>query len=257
MQEKKYFSIRKKLLIIFGTLIAIAGIIQGSLSRYTAQQALTARVNAHLTDKVEDIALFINSEIRGDLELLRGLMHISEIKDDSISYTEKTRILQKEFGNTDTMSFFNICDMKGNSYYADGTVTFVGDTDWYKSAVSGKSFITEPHISSVKKKLEVILAVPFLNNNNEVIGVLGAGLDGTIICETIAKVVIGKTGNCHILGLTGTTIAHKNAAIVEAQSNAMEMAKTDSSLKSIANFQQTALSASSTGIGYYTRDSAL
>ena len=71
MREKKIFSIRKKLLIIFGTLITVAGVIQGSLSRYTAQQALTARVNAHLIDKVNDIALFITSDINGDFSFLR------------------------------------------------------------------------------------------------------------------------------------------------------------------------------------------
>ena len=71
--------------------------------------------------------------------------------------------------------FFNICDTKGNSYYADGTVTFVGDTDWYKSAVNGVSFITEPHISTVTKKLEVILAVPLFDSEDNVMAVLGAG----------------------------------------------------------------------------------
>ena len=252
MREKKIFSIRKKLLIIFGTLITVAGVIQGSLARYTAQRALTARVNAHLIDKVNDIASFINSDIQVDFSFLSGFMHNTAMKDPSVSFTEKTRIVRDDIGYADTLNFFNICDTKGNSYYADGTVTFVGDTDWYKSAVNGKPFITEPHISTLTKKLEVILAVPLLDNDDKVIAVLGAGLGGTVICDTISEIEIGKTGNCHILGKDGTTIAHKNTSIVEAQKNAMELAKTDSSLASIADFQRQALAASSAGIGYYT-----
>ena len=169
MREKKIFSIRKKLLIIFGTLITVAGVIQGSLARYTAQRAITARVNAHLIDKVNDIALFITSDIASDFNFLRGFMRNPAMKDPSVSFTEKTRIVRSDFGYADTLNFFNICDTKGNSYYADGTVTFVGDTDWYKSAVNGKPFITEPHISTLTKKLEVILAVPLLDNDDKVI----------------------------------------------------------------------------------------
>ncbi|MFC2615705.1 MAG: cache domain-containing protein [Treponema sp.] len=254
MREKKIFSIRKKLLIIFGTLITVAGVIQGSLSRYTAQRALTARVNAHLIDKVNDIALFISSDIKGDFSFLSGFMRNPAIKDPSVSFTEKTRIVRDDIGYADTLSFFNICDTKGNSYYADGTVSFVGDTDWYKSAVSGVSFITEPHISTLTKKLEVILAVPLLDNDDNVIAVLGAGLGGTVICDTISEITIGKTGNCHILGMDGTTIAHKDTSIVESQQNTMELAKTDRSFASIAEFQRQAISSSSDGIGYYTYD---
>ena len=108
MREKKIFSIRKKLLIIFGTLITVAGVIQGSLSRYTAQRALTARVNAHLIDKVNDIALFISSDIKGDFSFLSGFMRNPAIKDPSVSFTEKTRIVRDDFGYSDTFSFFNI-----------------------------------------------------------------------------------------------------------------------------------------------------
>ena len=252
MQEKKCFSIRKKLLIIFGALLTIAAVIQGVLSQYTAQQILTERVHAHLTDKVTDIALFINSEIRADFELLSGLMYIPEITDQSLSYTDKTRTLQEKLDHTDGLTFFNMCDTNGNCYYADGKVISVKDTNWFQTAFQGKPFITEPHISPITNKLEVILAVPFFDTDDKIIGVLAAGLSGTTLCKTVEEIIIGQTGNCHILGLDGVTIAHKNTNIVTAQSNAMTMAKTDTSLQSIADFQKQALHADSTGIDYYT-----
>jgi len=252
MQEKKCFSIRKKLLIIFGALLTIAAVIQGVLSQYTAQQILTERVHAHLTDKVTDIALFINSEIRADFELLSGLMYIPEITDPSLSYTDKTRTLQEKLDHTDGLTIFNMCDTNGNCYYADGKVTSVKDTNWFQTASQGKPFITEPHISPITNKLEVILAVPFFDTDDKIIGVLAAGLSGTTLCKTVEEIIIGQTGNCHILGLDGVTIAHKNTNIVTAQSNAMTMAKTDTSLQSIADFQKQALHADSTGIDYYT-----
>ncbi|MGP1455401.1 MAG: methyl-accepting chemotaxis protein [Treponema sp.] len=251
-EEKKCFSIRKKLLIIFGALLTITAIIQGILSQYTAQQILTKRVHAHLTDKVTDIALLINSEIRTDFELLSGLMYMPEINDQSISYTDKTRAVQTKIDHTDGLTLFNMCDMNGNCYYADGKVISVKDTNWFQQASQGKPFITEPQISPVTNKLEVIFAVPLLATGGKIIGILAAGLSGTTLCETVSEIIIGQTGNCYILGLDGVTIADKNTNIVAAQNNAITMAKTDKSLQSIADFQKRALSANSTGIGYYT-----
>lgn len=46
----KRFSIRKKLIIIFGTLVAVASLVQGLLSIKTARKAVIEKVQIHLTD---------------------------------------------------------------------------------------------------------------------------------------------------------------------------------------------------------------
>ena len=48
---KKRFSIRYKLILIFGILIAAAGITEGLLATKIARTAVSEKIEAHLTDK--------------------------------------------------------------------------------------------------------------------------------------------------------------------------------------------------------------
>ena len=48
---KNRFSIRYKLILIFGLLIALASSIEGFLAIRTARKAVTEKVEAHLIDK--------------------------------------------------------------------------------------------------------------------------------------------------------------------------------------------------------------
>ena len=57
---KKRFSIRYKLILIFGLLIALASSIEGLLAVRTARKAVTEKVESHLTDKAADIAEVID-----------------------------------------------------------------------------------------------------------------------------------------------------------------------------------------------------
>ena len=53
---KKRFSIRYKLILIFGLLIALASTVEGLLAVFVAQQGVTEKVETHLTDKAIDTA---------------------------------------------------------------------------------------------------------------------------------------------------------------------------------------------------------
>lgn len=53
---QKRFSLRYKLIIIFGLLIALASLIEGLFAVRTASKAVTEKVEAHLIDKAIDTA---------------------------------------------------------------------------------------------------------------------------------------------------------------------------------------------------------
>ena len=250
-RKKKLFSISKKLLIIFGVLITIGGITQGLLLRTTAQKIITQRVEAHLKDKVADIAEIIGSDMEADFEFLLGLARIPALSDENLSFLEKTITIQKEFGGVDDEIFLNVCDMNGNTYYADGKVGYVGNTDWYKESSAGNRFTTEPYISSETQKFQVIMSIPIEGRDGTIVGVLAVSMNGLTLSDSIKKIVIGETGSCYILGKTGNTIAHRIDDIVKNLANSQEVAKHEAKYKSVADFQRTALDSDEPGIGYY------
>ena len=58
------FSIRKKLLIVFGTLILISGAILGLISISVARKAVIEKIREHLIDKVETTSVIIQGKVK-------------------------------------------------------------------------------------------------------------------------------------------------------------------------------------------------
>ena len=252
--QKRRFSIRKKLLIIFCFLIILAGISQGILAIYRARKAVMEKVSAHLIDKAKDTADFIDAKAEAIFQFIEGLARLPVLREDFLSYSEKAKKLEKEASVNHLIEFFGVCDLEGNWYFPNGDTIFIGDRLWFKNAVSGKKFIMEPHISRATNKQQMIFAVPIYDeDNNKIIGVLGAGVKGTLLAEVIIMdIVIGKTGECYVLDSSGSTVADKDLELVKKRVNAFNDCKTDSSLKSCGEFEHTAVNAKVPAIGYYT-----
>jgi len=70
MKEKKRFSLRNKLLIIFGLLIIMVGLILSVLAIRTARKAVTEKVETHLIDKATDTAEIIDGRINALFQFL-------------------------------------------------------------------------------------------------------------------------------------------------------------------------------------------
>ena len=60
---QKHFSLRYKLIIIFGILIAASSLIEGLLAVRTATKAVAEKVETHLTDKALDISEIIEGRV--------------------------------------------------------------------------------------------------------------------------------------------------------------------------------------------------
>jgi len=249
---KKRFSICYKLIFIFGLLIVIASLVEGFLAVRTARKAVTEKIEAHLIDKATDVAEVIDGRVTAFFQFIEGVARMPALRDNSLLFAQKGKLLVKEAENNSRIEYFGICDLQGQRYDSvSGKQTFVGDRDWFKAAAKGSNFISEPLFSRVTNKLLFVLAVPIKDDNNAIIGVLSAAVPGNMLSEDISDIVVGKTGYCYIVGLTGTTIAAKDFTRVERMENVLEMAKGDRSFQSLAAFEKTALEIDEPSIGFY------
>jgi len=247
---KKRFSMRNKLLIIFGLLVALATIIEGLLAIQTARKAVTEKIETHLIDKAADTAEIIDGRITAFWQFLEGIARLPLLSDTSLSNAEKIKRLQKEATfNTDIFEL-DFSELDGTVHSIDGDA-HIGDREWFQTARSGKPFISEPLISRTTQKLIQIIAVPIYDNNRQIVGVLSADINGLWLSEQIKDILVGQTGYAFILGSTGTNIAHKNTDLVEQRRNVIEKSKTDTALQSIAEFEKRAMANSSTSVDFY------
>ena len=249
---KKRFSIRYKLIIIFGLLIAAASTIEIVLAVRTARKAVTEKVETHLIDKATYTAELIDARVTAFFQFFEGIARTPILRDPALSYQEKTAYLKKEAAFNARIHKMNLCDMKGTRYTERGQTLDVSDRDFFIAAAKGKNFVAEPLVSRLDGAFVVVFAVPIYDDNHTIIGVLQATVEASALSHDIEDIVVGESGYCYILGLTGTTIAAKDFARVKAMENVIKMASTDKSLASLAAFEKMAVEIDDPSISFYT-----
>ena len=248
---KKLFSIRKKLIIAFGTLIAGAILIESALTIRAARKGVIEKVEAHLIDKAGDTTEIIDGRVNALFQFLEGIARMPALYESSYSYEERVALLKKEAVQNASIVELDITDLQGTFYYDGGTVQ-VADRLWFQTALSGKDFISEPYIERANHTLVITLAVPIYDEDDDICAVLSADIPGLRLRDNIKDIVIGQTGNCYIIGPTGTSIADQDAELITRMSNASEEAKTDPSMVSIGAFETKAMASTEPVIGSYT-----
>ncbi len=255
---KKRFSLLYKLVIIFGFLILAAGLIEGFLAIRTARKAVTEKIETHLIDKAIDTAEIIDGRITAMFQFLDGIARMPIIQDASVSYQEKMRHLAKEAQFNAVLKELYIADPSGMQHNVNGTIEDYTTDPWFAVAVTGKNFIGVPDPDETRgNALFIAFSTPVYDRSNNLIGVLGADVDGHWISEQIKDIVVGKTGYCYIINSDGTVIAHKDTSIVDNFGNSQQRAQKDPQFNSLATFEKKALQNSATAIGSYTYNGIL
>ena len=92
MKQTKRFSMRNKLLIIFGLLVLAAASVEGFLAVRTASKAVTEKVEAHLIDKATDVAEVLDGRVTAFFQFLEGIARMPVFRDASVSHSEKLNL---------------------------------------------------------------------------------------------------------------------------------------------------------------------
>ncbi|MGP1577343.1 MAG: methyl-accepting chemotaxis protein [Treponema sp.] len=249
---KKRVSLRHKLIFIFGLLIAIASLVEGLLAVRTARKAVTEKVEAHLIDKAADTANIIDGRVAAFFQFFEGIARTPILRDPAISYQEKIAYLKNEASFNNKIHKMDLCDMNGILYLDNGQTLDISDRDFFIAASKGKNFLAEPLVSRLDGFLVIVFAVPIYDDNHSVINVLIASVEASALSHDIEDIIVGQTGYCYILGLTGTTIAAKAFDRVKSMENISQMALKDSSLTSLAAFENMVKAIDTPSIGFYT-----
>ena len=222
-----------------------------------ARQSVIEKVETHLNDKARDTANIIEGRLETFFQFVEGMARIPALRDSALSYQERVAVLKKEMAHNTALLAGAVTDLNGNTYQTfSDTVLQTSGKDWFKAAVSGKRFVTEPKLSPAVKQTLIMFSVPIHNDARAIIGVLTVALQAKWLSNSIADITVGKTGNCYLLGVTGNVIADKNFKLVEEQFNPLEEAKKNPQFASIGAFLRRVLEINHSEIGYYTYENA-
>ena len=248
---QKRFSIKLKLLIIFGLLIMMSILSLALFAMQLAKKAVTERVENHLIDKVSGTEEIIDGRIKTLFQFLEGIARAPALRSSEAGLQEKTKYLKNEAMFNKQIISLSFGDLSGNLYtYGEKSIN-VENQEWYTIAKSGKNFISEPFTSKLNGSFITRVGIPVYGDDKSIMGIISATIDGLWLSDQIDDIVVGKTGYCYILGVTGTVVAHKDHESVKKQRDMIKEAKSDASLASLAKFLQRALDTDESEVGYY------
>ena len=248
---KKRFSLKNKLIFIFGALVAIASLVEGLFAVNIARKAVTEKIETHLIDKANDTAEVIDGRIEAFEQFLGGIARMPAFRNPQISFADKSAMLDKEAAFNSAILQLNISDRQGILHLTGGATQDISHLAWYKESNGGQKYFAEPFISPVLHKLVTAVIVPVVDDNNNHVSSLVALIDGLWISNQTKDIVVGETGYCYMMGKTGTTIAHKDNKFVEQMWNTEEKAKTDKTLESLAHIDKKALESNQSSVDFY------
>lgn len=246
-------SIKAKLMLFMGTLIAILCIGLGLVSYISSSNALRSNSKNMLPILAEQSASNVQAAITGELSSLEVVAARNDIRDKNISWGQKLPVLLEEVKRSGVIKM-GIADKEGNINYTDGKSANVKERDYFISALAGKPSISDPLISKVDGSIVVVFATP-IKNNNEVVGVLISTRNGNELSAITDTIEIGKTGYAFMTKKNGTIIAHINKDMVIGMYNPIEESKKDATLKPFANILDK-MGVGEKGIGEYNFDGA-
>ena len=133
---KKRFSLKNKLIFIFGALITIAAGIEGLFAVRIARKAVTEKIEAHLIDKATDTAEVIDGRISAFFEFLNGIARMPQIRNPSVSMLEKMRLLKNEAMFNSNIRELYLADTKGVVHNLDGSLSSNSTAQWFKATIN-------------------------------------------------------------------------------------------------------------------------
>ncbi|WP_346355841.1 methyl-accepting chemotaxis protein [Azotosporobacter soli] len=204
--------IRGKLLSVMLSLLVLSLGVSALLSYYFANQ--------YLKKSIDDTAMAVASDysqrIQGDIDNLRIQLEelanspTIEMGKEPAAIRSLLADLQKRQSRFDNVNFIQ---PDGNGFRNDGSVTNVSDRDYYKKVVETKKpYVSDPLLSRSTGKLAVIIGVPVLNSQNQLIGMISGNLSLDRASEMLKDLKFKETGYGFLVDDGGLVIAHPKRA---------------------------------------------
>ncbi len=248
---RKFFSLKYKMMLIFGVLIVISIVTLTVVAIKTAKRAIYKNVEMQLTEKAKDVTKIFERSLTADFYYLEAISRTLSQK-DSLDYFKLAKKLDKE-AQKSRLEHIYICDNQGTLYLANGDIIEVSDREYYQSSIKGERHITEPYVDRVEN-FSVSLTVPIYDYSENIVGVLVGDFGGYVFCEYTEGIVIGETGYCYIIGKTGDVVASNVKKFVREKLNTIKDAETNPILIPNAEVEKKSLQKNAIGTGEWYWD---
>ncbi len=250
---KVRFSIKYKLMLVLAVLSTVLVVSLTVVALRVAREALMERIESGLLHKAEDTAGLVDARIHATVEYINGVAQVPFLRDTAMSYAEKSVRISKEIDATcrPELLFISVVDLQGNLYHDGKPPVNLSSQAWFPVALRGETYITAPFASVLDGKLIFVIAIPVRGTQGEVLCILNVAIDGGWLVDQVRDIQIGTMGAVYVLDRDGHTVADPVPKLVLERFSSIEAAKADPKYASSGRFEQMAIRATETGVGFY------
>jgi len=246
------YGMKKKMILLLGTLILTVCVGMGLMSYYISTKALTDNTDEILPQMASEAALLIESRINGNFDTLEIIANV--VSDAKLEEDQRfTKLKDQE--TRGGFLLLGIADQAGMLTTSSKKTIDIKDMDFFQKAIKGENAISEPMediLGNSANTQVVVYAVP-IKNGSEVESILIAVKHGSEFSLLVNDITFGKSGNAFMINKAGEMIAHSNLTLVFNKINFIKEAESDTSLKRFADIL-VLMTEGNVGTGEYTYD---
>ena len=259
MNARKRFTIRTRLLLYFCFLSTISICGLSFIAVFQARKSLTVRIQSNLHTIAEDQAkLFEERYITSPKSNLETLAACPTISDPEVPPDVKMAFLAQELKRNQALGWHRVMYAAENGirWYTDGSMKKDSkEKKWFKLIKEDGMYLSSPHLSPDETRIEYRMAIPVHGVHGGTIGIIAVEYDALQMSKDSEKIKLGRGGKLYLLDKNGITIVAPNIEEVKQsiknKKSTAELAKENAALENLATFEERALAAQSTGIGFY------
>lgn len=246
---KKKSSIKRKIQSSMLMIVMISLILVGGLSIGINYWSTNSTLEQTMKEAVKLASSRIEWQLTAYTNIVVEAGSTEFLASDSISVADKQELISQKAAAYQMQ--------RGNIIGSDGLSIFDGkdynDRAYFKAAMEGKTYITEPLVSKITGELTIIISAPLWKDgipNGTPIGAIYMVPKESFLNDIMADIQISKNSGAYVIDSSGITIAHTNPELVYSGSNTIEEAKTDKKLAKLASLEQKMMNGESGFSGY-------
>ncbi len=223
--QKEMKSIKSKLMLCFTTMTFLICVGLGAGAFVIAVLSTSKMVGRDLKAFADQTAYSVQVVVAQELKMLQAIAANGIFKTEGVDPNMKLGLLKEQVESVGC-SKLGLSDLNGNITYHDGTTDDISKEEYFKSAVAGVSYISDPMKNSDDGTVDMVYAVP-ITSNEKVTGVIVSRVDGSRLSHIVNGNTFGETGTAFMISQDGTFIAHQDISYVENQYNPITEGKHD------------------------------
>lgn len=244
-------SIRSKIQTIMLSIVIVICLVLGIVTCFLNYNSTFGTVKLAMQDEVMVTAKRVHYEIKSieNISIDTGIM--ARLSDSATSKAQKQKLIQQKVQQYDLYGG-DILDANGESILSKGNYA---DQDFFKEAIKGNVFVSDPIKNPSTGKYCVYIAAPLWENglaHTKAVGVVYYMPKETFLNEIVSEISPGKNGYGFILDSSGLNIADKDSKLVNSE-NVITNSSSDTALEDLAGIEKNMI-AGKTGIGEFTSE---